>query len=162
MRGSASRPGRSLPRERHSTHCRGGAVGPRAGLDRCGKSCPHRDSIPGPSSPLAVAIPTTIPYPLSFRIKAQYSFGWYWPANIEESFVTTLAPFPCTSSKKAECANSNMYIYIYCILYIFFEWHYVLVSSGILPSQLLVKSVLVDEKCWFRALTFASENNDEE
>jgi hypothetical protein len=22
-------------------------VGPRAGLDRCGKSCPHRDSIPG-------------------------------------------------------------------------------------------------------------------
>jgi hypothetical protein len=29
----------------------GGWVGPRAGLDRCGKSCPHRDSIPGPSSP---------------------------------------------------------------------------------------------------------------
>ena len=22
---------------------------PRAGLDGCGKSCPHRDSIPGPS-----------------------------------------------------------------------------------------------------------------
>jgi hypothetical protein len=25
--------------------------GPRVGLDGCGKSCPHRDMIPGPSSP---------------------------------------------------------------------------------------------------------------
>jgi hypothetical protein len=47
--GSASRPDRFLPRERPSTHCTGGWVGPRAGLDRCGKSRPHRDSIPGPS-----------------------------------------------------------------------------------------------------------------
>jgi hypothetical protein len=39
------------PRERPGTHCAGGWVGPRAGLDRCGKSRPHRDSIPGPSSP---------------------------------------------------------------------------------------------------------------
>jgi len=36
-------------------------VGPRVGLDRCGKSRPHRDSIPGPSSPWPVAIPTTLP-----------------------------------------------------------------------------------------------------
>ena len=35
------------------THCTEGWVGPRAGLDRCGKSRPHRDSIPGPSSPVA-------------------------------------------------------------------------------------------------------------
>ena len=28
------------------THCTGGWVGPRAGLDRCGKSRLHRDSIP--------------------------------------------------------------------------------------------------------------------
>ena len=28
------------------THCTGGRVGPRAGLDGCGKSLPHRDSIP--------------------------------------------------------------------------------------------------------------------
>jgi hypothetical protein len=28
----------------------GGWVGPKAGLDGCGKSRPHRDSIPGPSS----------------------------------------------------------------------------------------------------------------
>jgi len=33
------------------THCIVGWVGPRAGLDGYGKSCLHRDSIPGPSSP---------------------------------------------------------------------------------------------------------------
>ena len=49
--GSASRQGRSLPPERPGTHCTGGWVGRRAGLDRCGKSHPHRDSISGPSSP---------------------------------------------------------------------------------------------------------------
>jgi hypothetical protein len=38
------------PRERPGTHCTGGWVGPRAGLDICEKSRPHRDSIPGPSS----------------------------------------------------------------------------------------------------------------
>jgi len=38
-------------------------VGPRAGLDRCGKSCPHKDSIPGPSSPYPVSIPIMLPGP---------------------------------------------------------------------------------------------------
>jgi hypothetical protein len=38
-------------------------VGPRAGLDRCGNSRPHRDSIPGPSSLYPVAIPTELPGP---------------------------------------------------------------------------------------------------
>ena len=51
--GSASRPGRFYPQERTGTHCTGGWVGPRAGLDRCGVSRPHRDSISGPSSPVA-------------------------------------------------------------------------------------------------------------
>ena len=37
--------------------------GPRAGLDGCWKSRPHRDSIPGPSSPQRVAIPTTLSRP---------------------------------------------------------------------------------------------------
>ena len=41
----------ALPRERPGTHRTGGWVGPRAGLDGCEKSRPHRDSIPGPSSP---------------------------------------------------------------------------------------------------------------
>ena len=39
------------PRERPGTHCTGGWVGPGAGLDGCGKSCPHRDSIAGPFIP---------------------------------------------------------------------------------------------------------------
>ena len=52
--GSASRP---------CIHCTGGWVGLTGGLDRCGKSRPHRDMIPGPSSPQAVAIPTTLPGP---------------------------------------------------------------------------------------------------
>ena len=56
-------PAALYPRERPGTHCTGGWVGPRAGLDRCGKSHPHRDSIPGPSSPQPVAIPTTLSGP---------------------------------------------------------------------------------------------------
>jgi hypothetical protein len=38
------------PREWPGTHCTGGWVGPRAGLDGCWKSRPHRDSIPEPSN----------------------------------------------------------------------------------------------------------------
>jgi len=52
-----SRPGRSLPpRERPGTHCTGGWVGRRASLDRCGKSRPHRDSIPRPQ--FGIWVPT--------------------------------------------------------------------------------------------------------
>ena len=41
----------AVPPEKAGTHCKGGWVGPRAGLDGCGKYRPHQDSIPGPSSP---------------------------------------------------------------------------------------------------------------
>jgi len=64
VRGQRHAPAALYPRERAGTHCTGGWAGPTAGLDRCGKSHPHRDSIPGPSSPWPVAIPTTLP-------------GWY-------------------------------------------------------------------------------------
>jgi hypothetical protein len=37
--------------KRPGAHCIGGWVGPRSGLDGCGKSRLQRDSIPGPSSP---------------------------------------------------------------------------------------------------------------
>jgi hypothetical protein len=37
--------------KRSCTYFRGGWVGPRAGLDGCGKSRPHLDWIPGPSIP---------------------------------------------------------------------------------------------------------------
>jgi hypothetical protein len=39
------------PEKRPGTHFVGGWVVPRAGLDGCEKSRPHRDSIPGPSIP---------------------------------------------------------------------------------------------------------------
>jgi len=63
MRGQGHTPAAHFPRERPGTHFRGGWVGSRAGLDRCGKSRLHRDSIPGPSSPYSVDIPTTLPDP---------------------------------------------------------------------------------------------------
>ena len=47
--GSASLTVRSLPPGK-TRYPFLGWVGLRAGLDRCGKFCPHRDSIPGPSS----------------------------------------------------------------------------------------------------------------
>ena len=47
---SAARLSSTLPRERPGTHCTGGRVGPRAGLDGR-KISPHWDLIPGPSSP---------------------------------------------------------------------------------------------------------------
>ena len=46
---TAARPDLLHPREKPSTHCTGGWVGPRAGLDGP-KISPHRDSIPEPSS----------------------------------------------------------------------------------------------------------------
>jgi hypothetical protein len=55
------------PRERLGIHCTEGWVVARAGLDRCGKSRLYRDSIPGPSSPYPVAIPTELPGPLCQR-----------------------------------------------------------------------------------------------
>jgi len=59
---SASCPGHSLlyPREILGTHCTGGWVGPRAGLDRCGKSRPHRVSIPRKSSQLLYRLYYTV------------------------------------------------------------------------------------------------------
>ena len=51
MRGQRHAPAALYPWERPGTHCTGGWVGPRASLDRRGKSRPHRDSIPGPSNP---------------------------------------------------------------------------------------------------------------
>jgi hypothetical protein len=48
-------------------------VGLRAGLDTCEKSHAHRDSIPGPTSSYAVAIPATLPGPRGLNLS-----GTYW------------------------------------------------------------------------------------
>jgi hypothetical protein len=54
--GSASHPGRSLPPGRPGTHCTGGWVGPRAGLDRCGKSRPPPGFDPRTVQPVAQSL----------------------------------------------------------------------------------------------------------
>jgi hypothetical protein len=59
------------PLERTGTHCTEGGVGRRAGLDVCEKSRPHRDSIPGPSSPLSVSVPSELHGPHSWRGNGQ-------------------------------------------------------------------------------------------
>ena len=56
-------PAALYPLERHGTHFTGGWVGPRAGLDSCGKSLPHWDSIPDRLARSSVAIPTKLPGP---------------------------------------------------------------------------------------------------
>jgi hypothetical protein len=48
---STPRPGRFAPDLEPGTHCVGSWVGSRAGLDGCGKSRLHWNSIPGPYSP---------------------------------------------------------------------------------------------------------------
>jgi len=44
MGGQHHAPAALPPGTRPCTHCVGGWVGPRAGLDGCRKSCPHRDA----------------------------------------------------------------------------------------------------------------------
>ena len=61
---------RSLhPWEWDGIHLIGGWRGSRAGLDGCEKSCPHRSSIPWPSRPQRIAIPTEITRPPSIGLR---------------------------------------------------------------------------------------------
>jgi hypothetical protein len=53
-------PAALYPQERPGTHCTGGWVGSRAGLDRCGKSQPPPGFDPRTFQPV-VAIPTELP-----------------------------------------------------------------------------------------------------
>ena len=62
------------PGKRPDTHCTGSSVGPAAGLEGCGKSRPHRNSISGPSSTWRVAIPTELFYPhISLTVSSFFS-----------------------------------------------------------------------------------------
>jgi hypothetical protein len=61
------------PRERPGTRRVGGWVGPRAVLDGCGKSRPHREWIRGPPSPQRVTIPTELTR-LSHIVALVYKF----------------------------------------------------------------------------------------
>ena len=55
--------------------------GPRAGLDSCGKSRPHWDSIPGPYSRWRVTIPTELSQPQKFSCYCRQSQHYFSPAS---------------------------------------------------------------------------------
>ena len=75
MRGQCHSLAALYPRERPSTHCTRGWVGPRASLDRYGKSHPPPGFDPGPSSPQPVAIPTKLPGPWRYREHTVFMAG---------------------------------------------------------------------------------------
>ena len=64
------------------THCTGSWVNTMAGLGRRRKSCLHRDSITGPSSPWRVAIATALFLPTSSRI-CRISYWNFWALKMD-------------------------------------------------------------------------------
>jgi hypothetical protein len=69
-------------------------VGPRAVLDRCRNSRPHRDSIPGPSSLYPVAITLFIPGkdPVPIVQEAGWASGPVWTSG--ENLALTRIRYP--------------------------------------------------------------------
>jgi hypothetical protein len=63
IRGQRHAPAALRSEKKRCTYCVGRWVDSRGGLDGCGKSPPHRDSITGPSSPQQVATPTALSRP---------------------------------------------------------------------------------------------------
>ena len=68
MRGQRHVPAALYPQERPGTHCTGGWVGPRAGLDRCGKSRPRPGFDPRAVQPVAQSL-----YRLRYRAHGDIS-----------------------------------------------------------------------------------------
>ena len=67
VRGQRHDPATLYPRERPGTHCAGGWVDHRAGLDRCGKS-PPSPGIRSPNSPAGGHSLYRLRYPANNRI----------------------------------------------------------------------------------------------
>jgi len=61
--GQRHAPAALMPRKGNVTRFTGGWLGPRAGLNWCGKPILHRDPITEPSSPLRTTIPIELPRP---------------------------------------------------------------------------------------------------
>jgi len=66
-------------------------VGPRAGVNGCGKSRPQRDSIPDLPACSSVAIPTELPGPLASKTRVIKSRKMRWAGHVacmvEKKFV---------------------------------------------------------------------------
>ena len=82
--GFNSTPQQIYPLERPGTYFIGGWVFPRALWKDKENLSPHRDSIPGPSSPWRVAVPTELSRPTYIDLESEYYcqllryFGLYW------------------------------------------------------------------------------------
>ena len=98
-------PRKLCPRERPGIHCIGGWVGRRTGLDGCGKSRPRRDSIPGPSSPLRVALPTKLTRPHCIKKNAYFSKPYY--RTLRTPYELELALHHLILTHCSECATSE-------------------------------------------------------
>ena len=96
--GQRHAPAAPYPRERPGTHCTGGWLGPRAGLDRCRKFRPHWDSIPGPSSLWPVAIPIELPAHIKDK-------GLFSKISV---FWLSFPIFPCTSYFNISSSSSSL------------------------------------------------------
>ena len=86
-------------------------MGPRAGMARCGKSHPHRDSIPGPSNLQPVAIPTELPgphFPIVNNVKVLTSSCGRYICLILAKFRV----FRQTSGLKSQIIRSDKNSYI--------------------------------------------------
>jgi hypothetical protein len=98
-------------------------MGPRIGLDVCEKSRPNRDSIPGTSSPYAVAIPTELPDPhiLKYYLILCFNKNFLFFSIIlllcdrdNVVLVVLYTSAPSTSLKKAHYMSRNMLLDMLC------------------------------------------------
>ena len=71
---SAARPGLIYPLEKPGTHCTGGWVGPRAGLDRCGKS--RITGIRSPDRPSRSQSLYRLSYPAHYECQVGKDLKW--------------------------------------------------------------------------------------
>jgi hypothetical protein len=93
------------PRERPGTHGTGGWVGPRAGLDGCGKCRPHRDSIPGPSL-YRLSYPGQR-YLACVVFKKDSLKGRGYMANVCDIEITVWDVMPCVLTNVGTCLWSG-------------------------------------------------------
>jgi hypothetical protein len=77
-------------------------MGPKAGLDSCETSPSHQDSIPEPSSPYPVAIPTELP-----GLRKAVRMVFKYAPEIQEQTLTALLAIPKVTSSSASNSGRN-------------------------------------------------------
>jgi hypothetical protein len=108
------RPGRLPPRTRPGSHCTGGWVGPRVSVYRCGKSCPHRDSIPGfyTCAPLDNYLTCGLMFSTPVSFFGGAGFGFRVRTPILRGFDCQAAPGQYTTSRNHLLVNTVMKVWV--------------------------------------------------